>query len=231
MYFHQTPHLKQWKSSSHLDSTINTLCYFQHIPWTPRMLIHEPASMNMRRQAWMHDHDQIFFRIFYPCRHNIRKMFFDCKIEFLLMWKDILPCVHGWMIFMDEKRMNIILNVGNTCYFCKNLNKRNRVKTIYVGFFQNNSTNEMFKSHFKAVLHIFLIWNIFMFYNIQTIQKVKLNPIDHQEICDNLNTNYSPPRGMCPLGTKTIWNSPQHFTLPTLVQVIFYFCSLSTSCI
>jgi hypothetical protein len=62
---------------------------------------------------------------------------------------------------MDEKRrkkwMNFILNVANKCYFCRKLNKRNRVGTIYVGFFQNKSTNEMFKSKFKAILHISLI--------------------------------------------------------------------------
>jgi hypothetical protein len=27
-------------------------------------------------------------------------------------------------------------------------------------------TNEIFKSHFKAILHISLIWNILKFYNI-----------------------------------------------------------------
>ncbi len=66
------------------------------------------------------------------------------------------------MIFMDEnmdetKCMNFILNVGNKCYFCGKLNKRNKVEIIYVGFCQNNSTNEMFKSHFKAILHISLM--------------------------------------------------------------------------
>jgi hypothetical protein len=62
--------------------------------------------------------------------------------------------------------MNFILNVDNKCYFYKKLNQKNKVKTIYVGFFQNNSTNEMFKSHFKAMLHISLIRNIFKFYSI-----------------------------------------------------------------
>ncbi len=42
--------------------------------------------------------------------------------------------------------MNFILNVAKKCYFCRKLNKRNKVETIYVGFFQNKSTNEMFKS-------------------------------------------------------------------------------------
>lgn len=31
---------------------------------------------------------------------------------------------------------------------------------------------------------------------------------------------------MCPFETKTIWNNPRHFTLLTLVQVIFYFRAL-----
>jgi hypothetical protein len=39
------------------------------------------------------------------------------------------------MIFMDEKRMNFIMNIGNKQYFCGKLNKRNKVETIYVGFF------------------------------------------------------------------------------------------------
>ncbi len=39
----------------------------------------------------------------------------------------------------------------------ENLYKRNKVKTIYVGFSQNKSTNEMFKLQFKAILHISLI--------------------------------------------------------------------------
>ncbi len=43
------------------------------------------------------------------------------------------------------------MNVANKHYFCEKFNKRNRVKTIYVGFFQNNSTNEMFKSHFETI--------------------------------------------------------------------------------
>ncbi len=58
-----------------------------------------------------------------------------------------------WM----EKKMDFHLNVGNTHYFCEKLNKINMVKTTYVGFFQNNLTNEMFKSHLKNILHISLI--------------------------------------------------------------------------
>jgi len=60
------------------------------------------------------------------------------------------------MIFMDEKK-NFIMNLANKHYFYRKFNKRNRIETINVGFFQNNSTNEMFKSHFKAMLHISLI--------------------------------------------------------------------------
>ncbi len=53
--------------------------------------------------------------------------------------------------------MKFILNIGNKCDFCEKLNKKNKVETIYVSFFQNNLTNEMFKSHFKVILHISLI--------------------------------------------------------------------------
>jgi hypothetical protein len=42
------------------------------------------------------------------------------------------------------------MNLANKHYFCRKFNKRNRVETIYVGFFQNNSTNEMFKLHFEV---------------------------------------------------------------------------------
>jgi hypothetical protein len=41
--------------------------------------------------------------------------------------------------------------------FAENVNKRNKVETIYVGFFPKKSINEMFKSQFKAMLHISLI--------------------------------------------------------------------------
>jgi len=58
------------------------------------------------------------------------------------------------------------MNVANKHYFCKKINKRNRVETIYVGFFQNNLTNEMLKSQFKTIFHISLIWNIFKLTNI-----------------------------------------------------------------
>ncbi len=61
-----------------------------------------------------------------------------------------------WFLWMKQW-VNIILNFGKKRYFCKNLNKKNKVETIYIGFFQNNSTNEMFKSHFKVILHISLI--------------------------------------------------------------------------
>jgi len=63
------------------------------------------------------------------------------------------------MIFMaesmDEKCMNFILNVGNTCYFYGKLNKVKRVETIYVKVsFKNNLTHEMLRSHFKVIFHI-----------------------------------------------------------------------------
>ncbi len=30
------------------------------------------------------------------------KYFLTRMTKYLLMWENILPCVHGWMIFMDE---------------------------------------------------------------------------------------------------------------------------------
>ncbi len=65
-------------------------------------------------------------------------------------------------MYMDESSLwvkiwrNFILNVGNKQYFCKKLNKKNMVEIIYVGFFQNNSTNEVFKLQFKTIFHISL---------------------------------------------------------------------------
>jgi len=35
--------------------------------------------------------------------------------------------------------------------------KKNKLEKHYVGLFQNKSTNEMLKSQFKAILHIFKI--------------------------------------------------------------------------
>jgi hypothetical protein len=41
--------------------------------------------------------------------------------------------------------------------FKPKLNQKKKVKTISIGFFQNNLTNEMFKSQFKTIFHISLI--------------------------------------------------------------------------
>jgi hypothetical protein len=57
---------------------------------------------------------------------------------------------------MDEKMDEIILNVATNVNFPK-IEQKNKVETIYVGFFQHKSTNEMSKSQFKAILHIYLI--------------------------------------------------------------------------
>jgi hypothetical protein len=61
------------------------------------------------------------------------------------------------MIFMDENMDELYPKWCQQMLFCAKLNKINRIKTIYVGFFQNKSTNEMFKPQFKVVLHISLI--------------------------------------------------------------------------
>jgi hypothetical protein len=53
--------------------------------------------------------------------------------------------------------MDFIANLAKKHHFHKKINKINRVGSIYVGFFQNNLTNEMFKSHFKTILHISLV--------------------------------------------------------------------------
>jgi hypothetical protein len=64
-------------------------------------------------------------------------------------------------MYMDESSLwmkkDELLNVGNKHYFCKKNKQKNRVKQNFVGFFQNNSTNKMFKSQFKTILHISLI--------------------------------------------------------------------------
>jgi hypothetical protein len=62
-----------------------------------------------------------------------------------------------WILKMMEKWVNFTLNVGKKRYFCRKLNQKNKVKTINVGLFQKNLKNEMFKSHFKVILHISLI--------------------------------------------------------------------------
>ncbi len=152
------------------------------------------------------------------------------------MWMNLLPRVHGWMIFMDEIMdetwINFIMNVANKRYFCEKLNKRNKVETIYVGFFQNNLTHEMFKSHSKIIIHISLIWNIFKFYIIYTIHNVRLNPID-------------PPKGMCQ-SKHYVFTTKRHVLIrnkdnmkqPTTLHIAYasssYFIflfTLSTSCI
>jgi hypothetical protein len=73
------------------------------------------------------------------------------------------------MIFMDEKWTNFILNVGSYHYFCKNLNKKNRVEIIYIGFFQNNSTHEMFKLH----LHTSYFFNMKYIHVLQHVNHIE----------------------------------------------------------
>jgi hypothetical protein len=48
---------------------------------------------------------------------------------------DLYGWKNGWKI------MNFIMNVANKHYFFEKINKKNKVETIYVGFFQNNLTN------------------------------------------------------------------------------------------
>jgi len=50
-----------------------------------------------------------------------------------------------------------------------------------------------------------------------------INLLTDQKVCANPNTTCSPPRGMCPLGIDTIWNSQWHFTLFIPFNVFFIF--------
>ncbi len=126
-----------------------------YLPW---MLVHEPANMSM--SAWVGPN--LIFKYFVHANRILGKYFLTSRIKSLLTWKNILPRVHGWMIIMDRngwKRMNFILNIGNYHYCHKNLNKRNKVETIYVGFFQNNSHIKC--SSCTSIFHIYVIWDIF----------------------------------------------------------------------
>jgi hypothetical protein len=69
--------------------------------------------------------------------------------------------------------MKFILNVANKCFFAKIWSKNQGRNNLCWPFFEDKSTNEMFKSQFETKFHISLIWNIFKLYNIKTMQYVK----------------------------------------------------------
>jgi hypothetical protein len=50
------------------------------------------------------------------------------------------------MIFMDEKMDELYSKCCQRMLFFQKIEQKNKVKTIYVGFFQHKSTNEMLKS-------------------------------------------------------------------------------------
>jgi hypothetical protein len=76
------------------------------------------------------------------------------ETTYLVMWKNILPHVHGWMIFMDEivddkwQQMNFFMNVGNKCFFVKIEQKKQDRKNL-CWFILKNPSHEMFKSYFN----------------------------------------------------------------------------------
>jgi len=53
---------------------------------------HEQASMSKSLLEYVVHVDKI-----------LKNYLLTHRIESLLTWRNILPCVHGWMIFMDEK--------------------------------------------------------------------------------------------------------------------------------
>jgi len=36
---------------------------------------------------------------------------------------------------VDEKKDEFLMNIGNKLFFCKNMNKKNKVEIFYVGLF------------------------------------------------------------------------------------------------
>jgi hypothetical protein len=101
------------------------------------------------------DHGLIFFLVIsWACVHeqmNMSKSFLEYSInidrifgkyylthgtEYLVMWKNILPHVHGWMIFMHEnldykwKLMNFFMNIGNKCFLQKTKQKKQDGKKL-----------------------------------------------------------------------------------------------------
>jgi hypothetical protein len=86
--------------------------------------------------------------------------------KYLVTWKNIFPCVHGWSKFKDEnlddkwKWMNFSWMLA-ILFFCEKLNKNNRVENIYVGLFLKFLTHEMLKSYFKSYF-VFFQYEIFL---------------------------------------------------------------------
>ncbi len=112
---------------------------FQPLAKGPRMLFHECANVIVIKWAWASEYEQIFLEYFVDV-YKIFKEYSLTHTKYLMTWKNILSCVRGWMIFMDEnvndnwKWMNFFMNVINNFFWWKTKQK-NRMKFFYVGLF------------------------------------------------------------------------------------------------
>ncbi len=86
--------------------------------------------MSLQVWAWASDHDQTFFRIFYSCQWNIRRIFFDTW-DIIFGDMEVYFSTCSWMNdIYDEKKMDIFYEHWQQMFFCGKLNKRNMVKII-----------------------------------------------------------------------------------------------------
>jgi hypothetical protein len=81
-----------------LSPTINVinLTIPSFVPWFIGMLFGKHGSMNVNRWTWASEQDRIFFEIFYWPQKNIGRYFLTHGKEYIMMWRNILPHVHGW---------------------------------------------------------------------------------------------------------------------------------------
>ncbi len=54
------------------------------------------------------------------------------------MWKNILPCVHGWMIFMDLKMDELYSKCGQQMLFLRKFVQKIGLKQFMLVFFKTN---------------------------------------------------------------------------------------------
>jgi hypothetical protein len=89
------------------------------------------------------------------------------------MWKNILPHIHGWMIFMDEnvndkwQQMIFFMNVGNKFFFAKIEQKKQDGKTCVDLFWKFHHMK--CSNHISLTISYPLIPSIFQLCSIQTI--------------------------------------------------------------
>jgi hypothetical protein len=123
------------------------------------MLFHEHMSVNdeqvnMSNWTWV---DLLEYST------NVNEIFgkYSLTHEYFMMWKNILPHDHGWMIFMDEnvddkwKWMKFFMNVGNIVFWWKIEQKNRMEKTMLVYFEKFNPWNV--EVTFEGILYINLI--------------------------------------------------------------------------